>query len=100
MSHLNMEDKMLDKCSYKNFATENSIITITTNMGKVFKNCVVMRTVIGSHHEIILPDNTKHKILYDELSNRGNYYLFFDYMDADKSHSKLRNSCADFKVAQ
>ena len=35
-----MEKKMLDKCNYENFATENSVITITTLMGKVFKNCV------------------------------------------------------------
>ena len=91
---------MLDKCDYKNFATEDSVITITTLMGKVFKNCVVMRSVISSHHEIILPDNTKHKISFDELSNRGNFYLFFDYMNKDKGHLQKRNSCADFKVAQ
>ena len=101
MSHLNMEKKMLDKCDYENFATENSVITITTLMGKVFKNCVVMRSVISSHHEIILPDNTKHKISFDELSQRGNLYLFFDYMDMKgKDDLELRNLCPDFKVAQ
>lgn len=90
---------MLDKCNYEIFATENSVITITTTMGKVFENCVVMRSIIGSHHEIILPDNSKHKILYNELSNRGNLYLFFDYMDG-KDNFELRNRCVDFKVAQ
>ena len=37
--------------------------------------------------EIILPDNTKHKISFDELSNRGNFYLFFDYMNKDKNRN-------------
>ena len=91
---------MLDKCNYENFANQDSIITITTIMGKVFKNCVVMRSLINSHHEIILPDNTKHKISYDDLSNRGNSYLFFHYMNKDKGHLELRNRCVEFKVAQ
>jgi len=77
----------MSKYNYNNFNIDNAVITLITKSDKVYENCIIMRCLLGAHHELIMPDNSVHKILWSDLPEETNNYIFYDYFNPGRGYS-------------